>query len=519
MNIKKVLLYFTFVSSFFISCSLTRNQENDDFLFFLAFYTLLNQPPVCSETILDPLFSDQWHIQNIGQSSGTNGEDGKVFGVWQQNNWGYGSKIAIVDDGIDVDHPDLKDNILFHLNFEYTTSSSNLSLAYTFAIHGTSVAGVSAGRCNDLGVRGVAPLANLFGYNLLVMPNSSNTADAMVRNLQETSISNNSWGATDGTGNLDASLADTLWKNSIIEGIQNGRSKKGIVYTWAAGNGRGDTDEDPTTGTPYDDSNYDGQANFYGVMAICAVTNKGKQAWYSERGANLWICAPSNGGSLGITTTDIRGSYGYSPDNGYFNSDYTNDFGGTSSATPYISGVVALMLSANPNLTYRDIRYILAKTARKVDPTDPDWKVNAGGFHINHKYGFGVVDAEKAVNLAKTFSSLGGYDDLKIYSSSSTSGNTINISGSGISKIEFVEVNVTFSTADFGSANINLTSPASTVAKLVETHNCPSGCDSYTSKSWRFGVARFLDENPNGTFTLSYSGITLINWNIKIYGR
>ncbi|MFN3603071.1 MAG: S8 family serine peptidase, partial [Leptonema sp. (in: bacteria)] len=239
------------------------------------------------------------------------------------------------------------------------------------------------------------------------------------------------------------------------------------------------------------------------------------QSWYSERGANLWVCAPSNGlpSESGITTTDIRGSYGYSP------YDYTDDFGGTSSATPYISGVVAFMLSTNPNLTYRDIRYILAKTARKVDPTDTDWTTNAGGFSINHKYGFGVVDTFAAVNLSKTFSSLGGYNSLIIYESPNNTTNTIAVSDSGISKIEFVEVNVNFSSTNFGNTNITLQSPSGTQAKLVETHQCDPSCASYSYKTWRFGVSRFLDETPIGNFVLTVTSGTLHYWSIKIYGR
>lgn len=504
----------------FISCIILKKETKNDDALLLGLLFLANQPPQCDVEIKDPLFSNQWHLKNTGQNGGTVNEDGNVTPVWSSGNWGFGVKIAIVDDGIDIGHQDLIDNVLFSLNYNYVNNSTDLSLYTAYAKHGSAVAGVSAGRCNDKGVRGVAPLASLIGYNVLLTNSLSNNADSMVRNKNDVMISNNSWGATDGTGNLDDSLADSLWKNAIIDGIQNGRNGKGIVYLWAAGNGRGDTDDIPATGTPYDDSNYDGQANFYGVIAVCAVTFKGKQSWYSERGANLWICAPSSGTEIGITTTDIRGDFGYSPNNGYNDSDYTNDFGGTSSATPYISGVVALMLAANPFLSYRDIRYILAKTARKVDSNDSDWTINGGGFHINHKYGFGVVDTSSAVEMAKTFTSLGDYNSLHTFTSNTTTSSTINISSSNITKIEFVEVNVQFDTSiNFGNLQITLQSPSGTQAKLVEPHQCDPACDSYTNKSWRFGVSRFLDENPNGNFTLTINNGILDNWSIKIYGR
>ncbi|MDB9312363.1 S8 family serine peptidase [Spirulina sp. CS-785/01] len=87
--------------------------------------------------------------------------------------------------------------------------------------------------------------------------------------------------------------------------------------------------------------------------------------------------------------------------------DYMHGFGGTSAAAPYVSGVVALMLEANPTLTARDIQHILAQTAQQNDPDDPDWKQNGGGYWVNEKYGFGAVDAEAAVNLAKEWQPVG----------------------------------------------------------------------------------------------------------------
>jgi subtilisin family serine protease len=141
-------------------------------------------------------------------------------------------------------------------------------------------------------------------------------------------------------------------------------------------------------------SNFDVSRNSYasysGCIAVAASTNRDLKASYSNFGLGISICAPSNGGTLSITTTDATGTLGYSSGN------YTSTFGGTSSACPLAAGVAALVLSANPNLTWRQVRRVLEQSADKID--------TAGGAYsaLGHstKYGYGRVNASRAVQLA-----------------------------------------------------------------------------------------------------------------------
>ena len=110
---------------------------------------------------------------------------------------------------------------------------------------------------------------------------------------------------------------------------------------------------------------------------------------------SVLICAPSDGAGADIVTTDLLGRAGQSL------LDYTTGFGGTSASAPLVTGVIALMLEANPSLTWRDVQHILVRTAVKNDPLDDGWSYNAAGYHVNHKFGFGRVDAAAAVNLAQ----------------------------------------------------------------------------------------------------------------------
>ena len=336
----------------------------------------------CSDittTFSDPLYGCQWHLNNSGQLGGTDGEDINVEDAWATTQ-GAGINVAVVDNGMDYEHEDLTDNVMTTKNHNYNTDGTDIFDArYS---HGTSVAGVIAARDNTVGVRGVAPQAGIYGYNLLRAFTEVNRGDAMTRKMGITAVSNNSWGWLDGPG-LDA--ASAFWEMAVERGITTGYGGKGVFYAWAAGNGA----------LGGDDSNLDGFANHYGVTAVCAVNDHGERSAYSEKGANLWVCGPSNDfGEEGITTTA--------------NVDrYTDSFGGTSSAAPAVSGVAALVRATNNDLTWRDVKLILAASARKNDATNSSWRQGAlkygsdtDRYQSSHEYGFGVVDAKAAVDLA-----------------------------------------------------------------------------------------------------------------------
>ncbi len=505
--------------------------------------------PAAAADVADPLYGDQWHLKNTGQLSftgvsGVVGEDMDVEPVWQATTpyKGDNIRIAIVDDGLEIGHEDLAANIAATgLSYNYLTGSTDPTEDPTDVSpengHGTAVAGIAAARdLNGLGGRGAAPRANLVGYNLLQKQTTSSEADAMTRGSPNVHIYSNSWGPPDGDGTLYAPSA--LWHTAIDNGLASGRAGHGTIYTWAAGNG-GDNGNLP----PIDNSNYDGYANYRGVIAVAAVNDQGKKSSYSESGANVWISAP--GGEFcdthAITTTDRTGAVGENPPDpttGYIdypNTNYTKCMNGTSSATPGVAGVIALMLQANPNLGWRDVRLILAQSARKNDTTDAGWRVTGGSpvYHFNHKYGFGVIDAAAAVTLASTWANVGpqlsyapalASPHQAIPDNDATGvSNTINVAGSGITSIEFVEITFSSNHTYSGDLAIMLTSPAGTVSRLSETHACNPACTTYSG--WVFGSAAHLGEAANGNWTLTVKDGapndtgTFQSWGLKFYGR
>ncbi len=504
----------------------------------------------------DPLYADQWHIKNTGQHGGTPGEDANVEPVWlNDGNYGEGILISVVDDGMEIGHPDLFANILGGGSYNYLTGSSNPTGEEddsSFSSHGTCVAGIIGARhLNGFGLRGIAPLSKLVGYNMLKNSTAANIANAMTRNSANVYVSNNSWGPSDRLGRFSAS--DLTWQTAIDSAITTGRGGRGTSFFWAAGNGRVSK-----SATLTDQSNYDGYANYYGVTAVCASGNDGNIASYSEPGANVWVCGPSLGDTgAGIYTTDRVGDVGYNPTDGTVPADqaYTSIFSGTSAAAPMVSGVAALMYKANPNLSWRDVRIILAETARKVDPGDLNWATNdavkvsaAVPYNIHYDYGFGMVDAQAAVNLAKTWVNVGplktvyaptagaqtaGAGSIDPVDTALTS--TITVAGSGISRIEYVEVTVNLTHADWGELEIQLerSGVADTVSRLTVKHDCYkadiNGADTepctVSANTFRFGTARHLGEPADGDWTLAIfdrkAGIvgTFQSWRLRFFGE
>ena len=339
----------------------------------------------------DPLYGCQWHLNNTGQDTGagvgTSGEDINVEEVWEGGNLGEGVNIAIVDDSLSPEHEDLKDNVDTSKNRDYTYRDNVFERHF---FHGTYIAGLIAARDNNIGLRGVAPRATIYNYNFIRSSSYFNMLDAMTRNMDVTAVSNNSWGFVSGPG-LDHSPG--IWERAIESGISDGFDEKGVFYVFSGGNGAPDGDY----------SNLSGLANYYAVTPVCAVDDRGQHASYSEEGPNLWVCAPS-----GDRSQDRQGAPGTATYD-----RYTRAYSGASISTALVSGVAALVRKANPALTWRDVKLVLAASARKNDASDSGWASGAfkygsttDRYNFNHKYGFGVVDAKAAVDLAASWTNL-----------------------------------------------------------------------------------------------------------------
>ncbi len=327
----------------------------------------------------DPLYEDQWHLKNIGQGPSTPSVDARVDEAWDVTKGSSAAIIAINDDGVDLDHPDFAGKLAPELNFpdDWKTQMQ----AGLFGGHGTSCAGVAGAKGNNLFAgSGACPdctvLPHLLGPTTGISFQVSDTEiaegfEAMVD--AGAWVISNSWGPS--TGNpvyeepqLPIGGLPNVVKAAFDYAETSGRQGLGTVIVFAAGNSNDILDPIGSYVTNLD---------------VGAVNDLGLKSYYSSFGPNLDIAAPSNGGMSGITTTAANGQT-------------TPSFGGTSSACPLVSGIVGLVLSANPNLTAAQARDIVTSTARKIDPVFGQYDRNG----VSPFYGHGMIDAARAVRLA-----------------------------------------------------------------------------------------------------------------------
>jgi subtilisin family serine protease len=342
------------------------------------------------------MYPQQWHLgpATIG------GQDivahANVVAAWADSR-GEGTVVCVIDDGVDIDHEEFGSVGKVVASRSVSRPRSDDPRPGEGDNHGTSCAGVA---CAD-GVgkaSGAAPAARLMPLRLVSGLGSQDEADAFVWAADHgADVISCSWGPADGrwwdpTDPVHRQVV-TLPDNTrlaIEYAIEHGRDGKGCVITWAAGNGAESVDND-------------GYAAYEKVIAVAACNDQGRQARYSDHGKAVWVTFPSNNGSPsltpGIWTTDRHGREGYNSGDaslGDAAGDYTNSFGGTSSAAPGVAGVVALILSANPDLRWYEVKQVLRETADRIDVAGGEYDEDGH----SDRYGFGRVNAAEAVRRA-----------------------------------------------------------------------------------------------------------------------
>jgi subtilisin family serine protease len=347
------------------------------------------------------IHAEQWHLRNTGAAGQHAGEDVDAIGAWKIT-MGRGTiTVAVLDDGVDVEHPHLKRNIrrkpdateprdLVGRDFfvpddespeHFDPRPKRFKYPYDVMtgndIHGTPCAGVIAATGLNGASCGIAPKCRILPVKVFHADDlaaDSRVADAIRYAALHADILSCSW---TGPRSTDIELA-------LQDARTLGRGGRGATVFAAAGNGSG-----RPVGYPASDPL---------AIAVGASTDQAALAGYSNVGPEVWVVAPSSGGVRGIYCTDVsvehRGFNVGTVAAGGVDGLSTNDFGGTSSATPLVAGVAALMLSANAKLDVEGVKGVLKDTAEKI----------GGGYDANghsQRFGFGRVHAGRAVALAR----------------------------------------------------------------------------------------------------------------------
>ena len=554
----------------------------------------------------DPLYSYQWHLKNTGQTNFASLSEGtfdlNIEDVISSGITGLGTIIAIVDTGLEITHEDLSANVVAGKSYDYSDQDNNPEPINSLGDHGTSIAGItSAVGGNNIGVRGVAPNSKVVGFN--VIGGSNNTTSNMIDALGgasggaetgEIDIFNMSFGS-----NMDRFFPSPLnasFEAAFKNGVDNLRGGKGAIYVTSAGNqwsfkensnlyfcGPNYGVNNIAEGFPCWDASFDTKLTVPYVIGVASLKESGVRSSYSTPGSSLWVSGfggefgnnqsysgfPVVGGnnpalmttdqsscSAGYVRTGINVGSGLNinsfqsgshPENQ--NCNYTSTANGTSAATPTISGVIALMLEANNNLTWRDVKHILASTSDQIDPSRQktyltvnqySWITNAAGYKHHSWYGFGKINGVAAVEAAKNYTtgSLGTFNDSGWISSGTINANfasynrtilnnsSLNVTqpASSNGKIEFVRVKISMTASNPNHIGLELLSPDGTTVPVFPPYTIITNNPSSTP--FEIGISSLYGENISGNWKLivsdySNDGIAgVINsWQIRVYGN
>lgn len=300
----------------------------------------------------DPFVTQQWGLYNPDYDD----IDISICGAWSYAT-GRGIKIGILDQGVDVNHIDLAQNI-YPLSFD---TESGTSPAKLYDSHGTHCAGIAAAvRNNGIQVAGVAPDAKIVSISNSLRSSTNSRlkrADGFVWAYKNgVDVISNSWGSTTQHAAINEAIADAF---------KYGREGKGCIIVFAAGN---DGNRFPVA--------YPANCNDK-IIAVGALDRDGTIAYFSQTGDKLDVGAPG---------VDVLSTI---PNND------TISWPGTSMACPHVAGLAALILERNPRLTVTQVNDLIEKNTKKVGPMVYNETRKNGTW--NSHYGYGLIDAEKTL--------------------------------------------------------------------------------------------------------------------------
>ncbi len=308
--------------------------------------------------INDPDFTKQWALKNDGKNGTKAGVDLDALESWNVIKGDKKIKIAVIDTGVDYNHPDLKDNMFINeaeANGKPGVDDDGNGFVddihgYDFANgdgdpmddnkHGTHCAGIIAATHNDLGIRGIMKDVSIVAVKFLTARGGGKTMDAVkaidYAVKMGVDIMSNSWGSPASSGAKKGRRGEPKFNKAIMDAVKRAE-EAGIVFVAAAGNSKMDTDK-----TPFSPANIP----LPNVIAVGSIESGGKRSSFSNYGAQtVHVMAP--GSSIHSTVPG----------------DKYASLSGTSMAAPYVSGIAGLILALEPTLTPTEVKQRLISTS------------------------------------------------------------------------------------------------------------------------------------------------------------
>ncbi|KAF5909462.1 proprotein convertase subtilisin/kexin type 5-like, partial [Clarias magur] len=455
----------------------------------------------------DPKWGSMWYI-HCDQNCTT---DMNIKAAWSRGYTGKGVVVTILDDGVETQHPDLKQNYDAQASHDINGNDADPSPRYDATDenrHGTRCAGVVAATANNsLCTVGIAYNARIGGIRMLDGDMTDMTeAKSLSLRQQYIDIYSSSWGPEDDGKTVDG--PGRLARLALENGIRKGRRGRGSIFVWASGNG----------GRNLDHCSCDGYTNSIYTISVGSTTRSGHKPWYLEECSSTLASTYSSGESLGIVTTDLR-------------QRCTGEHSGTSASAPMVAGIIALTLEANPLLTWRDVQHIIVKTSRRAHLTDPDWRTNGAGNDVSHLYGFGLMDAEAMVKEAETWRQVPTQhmcDESIIHKPGVISPDRVlrlvhkSLGCSGepgrhVTYLEHVIVRLTITHPHRGDLSITLTSPLGTKSQLLAIRPNDGSPGAFTK--WEFMTTHCWGESASGDWILEISDTPSLRRNPGLQGK
>ncbi|XP_014244560.1 furin-like protease 1 isoform X2 [Cimex lectularius] len=454
----------------------------------------------------DPKWPKMWYL-NRGQ-----GLDMSVEGAWRQGITGKGIVVTILDDGLEKDHPDLKDNYDPLASYDVNNQDEDPMPRYDSLDsnrHGTRCAGeVAAVANNSICSLGIAYRASVGGVRMLDGEvTDAVEARSLSLNPQHIDIYSASWGPDDDGKTVDG--PGELAMRAFVEGVTKGRGGKGSIFVWASGNG----------GRDHDNCNCDGYTNSIWTLSISSATEHGNVPWYSEACSSTLATTYSSGSNVEkqIVTTDLH-------------QQCTENHTGTSASAPLAAGICALALEANTQLTWRDMQHIVVATAKPANLQARDWTTNGVGRNVSHSFGYGLMDAEAMVKMAKKWPTVPQQHRCEVkapHVDKSIPGKgkvrlQLDVKEcNGVNYLEHVQAKISLVSSRRGDIEIMLISPAGTKTILLAKRVHDLSRAGF--RSWPFMSVHTWGEHPIGNWTLEIHNearyfARLTDWNLIFYG-